>query len=412
MDVPTGSLVLSRCARRRIGRVVACIAVVASWTTVLRGSEYAGGGVIEPPVHLQDGTASVMVDGFVVDGDGVVATDGEPTSLDGIGMESAPYECPTCPDCPQGGHCRHGRHGIGLINRMLGPAQPRWVVQTDLLMLWQGNIPGRSLFSDVGTQQTVIGMDDLTPTMALAPRIGLFLNVDACHTLEANYFIVEGFSGSAELPLGETQYAMDNLAGLTYADIDSAFASSQAEFKSFELNWRRRANPTFTWLAGFRWVEWDENLRIVDTFTDEVFAQGIDVVDVGTGNNLYGGQIGLDAVLWEAFGRIRFDGVAKAGIFYNHACYQDTAVRGDRAFGDYAGQADQTAFVGEVGVYGSVRLTSWLSWRAGYNFFWLSGLALSGDQLDEVDQAEPTRGIDTNGSVLVQGVNTGLEARW
>jgi len=61
-----------------------------------------------------------------------------------------------------------------------------------------------------------------------------------------------------------------------------------------------------------------------------------------------------------------------------------------------------------------VRLASWLSWRAGYTLFWLSGVATSANQLSTTDLATnvPTATINTNGSVLLHGVTTGLEARW
>jgi hypothetical protein len=76
--------------------------------------------------------------------------------------------------------------------------------------------------------------------------------------------------------------------------------------------------------------------------------------------------------------------------------------------------ADQTAFVGEVGANASLRLTEWLSWRAGYTLFWLSGVASPASQFSTTDLAvdPPTATINTNGSVLLHGVTTGLEARW
>ncbi|MCX7415355.1 MAG: hypothetical protein NTY25_02525, partial [Planctomycetia bacterium] len=59
-------------------------------------------------------------------------------------------------------------------------------------------------------------------------------------------------------------------------------------------------------------------------------------------------------------------------------------------------------------------LTDWLSWRAGYSLFWLSGVAVPADQLTAVALAPTpsTPTINTNGSVLLHGVTTGLEARW
>jgi hypothetical protein len=65
-------------------------------------------------------------------------------------------------------------------------------------------------------------------------------------------------------------------------------------------------------------------------------------------------------------------------------------------------------------VNASLRITDWLSWRAGYSLFWLSCVATPSDQLSVTNVAvdPPIASIDTNGSVLLQGVTTGLEARW
>ena len=77
----------------------------------------------------------------------------------------------------------------------------------------------------------------------------------------------------------------------------------------------------------------------------------------------------------------------------------------------------QTSFFGEIGGNATVDLTNWLSWRIGYSVFWLSGVATPANQLS-VATVDPgtgnvaTNGINTSGSVLLHGVNTGVEARW
>jgi hypothetical protein len=111
-------------------------------------------------------------------------------------------------------------------------------------------------------------------------------------------------------------------------------------------------------------------------------------LDVSTGNSLYGGQIGMDVCLWNRpSSAIQINGVGKAGVFYNHASYQRTVGtfvqdgRDPEVLGPAAATADQTSFVGEVGVNASLRVTDWLSWRAGYTLFWLSCVATPADQL-------------------------------
>jgi hypothetical protein len=80
--------------------------------------------------------------------------------------------------------------------------------------------------------------------------------------------------------------------------------------------------------------------------------------------------------------------------------------------GPIAASAQQTAFFGEVGVFGTWQITDWLAWRTGYNFFWLSGVAVPVDQLATTDVNTNTATINTNGSVFLNGVQFGLESRW
>ena len=101
-------------------------------------------------------------------------------------------------------------------------------------------------------------------------------------------------------------------------------------------------------------------------------------------------------------------------MFGNTQAFQRTSVASTTpgVDGNVASVADQTAFFGDVGVNASMALTKWLWWRAGYSLFWLSCVATPADQLGLTDIGSLTTSIDTEGSVLLHGVTTGLEARW
>ena len=70
------------------------------------------------------------------------------------------------------------------------------------------------------------------------------------------------------------------------------------------------------------------------------------------------------------------------------------------------------AFFGEVGINSTIWLNRWLAWRLGYNFFWLQGVATAAEQFPLNSFGSDTASIDSNDSVFLQGVSTGLEARW
>jgi hypothetical protein len=250
--------------------------------------------------------------------------------------------------------------------------------------------------------------------MALGPRIGTIFNLDNVYAIEGNYFQAGLFNGDATtLPVAAPITLQENnINGKNFLPVDSAQLFTTSFIQSAELNWRRRTCTPITWIGGFRWVEWDQQMNI----TEYLGGKQNGFFNTATGNNLYGGQGGVDVALWnDNEGPVKVNAVGKAGVFYNNAFQRSYASYPGSTAPVYASAiADQTAFFGEFGVNSSVRLTNWLSWRLGYSLFWLSGVAVPASQLSTTDvNVKPaTATINTNGSALIQGVTTGLEARF
>lgn len=297
---------------------------------------------------------------------------------------------------------------------------PRWTGQIDALMLFMGNVPSQTFYVNQSTQQPVLNMNDAIGAMSAGPRYAVTWHRDACRALEVNYFQVGSFPGAAAVtaPPGTT-LASQTLGGVPFffSDVVSAELQTSAEIKSWEFNLRRGMGGPVTWIAGFRWVEWNQSMVITDEFFDsETGATGTDYYATTTGNNLYGAQLGADLMLWNRGNRFRVNGLAKAGVYYNHQAYQRATVISDSiGINDSVTASDDTAsFVGELAVIGEYRLTNWLSWRAGYTFFWLGGVAVPANQVELSDftTLPPTASISPYSSALLHGVTTGLEARW
>ena len=320
-----------------------------------------------------------------------------------------PTAGPSCTDAGCAADAHHSLSPRGTMNRILMPVTPRWVAQIDALMLWQGNLPSRVLYTERATGLPALDANQAQPPMSAGPRFGLFLNLDPVYSIEGNYFNVSSFAGQAATPVGT--FNKINLAGFgQFGPVAAAEVLTSASIQSAEINWRRRTCGPITWLGGFRWVEWNQEMLI-----GEVGTSGPFVFDASTGNDLYGGQVGMDLCLWNnQTGPIKVNGIGKAGIFYNNAYQRMAGIDFVNPPTLASAVADQTAFVGEVGANASLRLTEWLSWRAGYTLFWLSGVASPASQFSTTDLAvdPPTATINTNGSVLLHGVTTGLEARW
>jgi hypothetical protein len=307
------------------------------------------------------------------------------------------------------------------------PVEPRWQAQVDAIMLWQANVPSRVLYVDWPSGAPALDVNEAQSAMAAGVRYGLILNLDPVYAIEGNYFNVSSFNGSASTTGGS--YGQDNLAAPSIGpadgiDFTSAAVTTSGTISSAELNWRRRTGGPIVWLAGFRWFEWNQAMAVTDRFTlvpPPSEPPGSSSLDVATGNNLYGGQVGMDLCLWNrAAGAFQVNGLGKAGVYYNHAAYQRTTGSFVQEglppvqLGPASATADQTSFAGELGINASLRITEWLSWRAGYSFFWLTGVATPAAQLSvtNIKDSPPSAMIDTTDSILLHGVTTGLEARW
>ncbi|MFM8635151.1 MAG: hypothetical protein ACKOEX_10125 [Planctomycetia bacterium] len=307
--------------------------------------------------------------------------------------------------------CRHSSDSReGWINRFLDRCGCHsWTAQVDALMLWQGNIPSRPLLrQETAPGATVLDANQAQTKMGAGPRFGLFFNLDPCHSIEGNYFWVDGFDGERTVPAGSySTVTMPNPP--VPSPVSAATLLTTAQFKSAELNWRWKNNEVLTWLMGFRWVEWNQGAG----FGGQSGAGESFVVAGVTGNDLYGSQIGADLLIWDAGRRFRLNGVGKAGVFGNRAYQAAIGLNDSGVSGPVTVSGTQTSFFGEVGMYGDLAITRWLSWRTGYVLFWGTGLALPTENLSLVNFDTPTASrINITESVLVHGVTTGLEARW
>jgi len=384
-------------------------AVVAPPAARADGYVIEDGGLRQPAAYDEGyGGESVLVGpggsgSFETFGDPEPAEADETVVPEGFG---GGWLAPGCTEC--GGQGCTSCAGTGCGRGLCGPVCHRWAVQVDALMLWQGNIAGRPLFTNAAGV-TALDANRAYPPMSAGPRVGLFFFLDDTHAIEGNYFNVRPFNGS-DVTLPGQALTEQGIAGFSRPGFSGAQLLTSAAIQSAELNWRRRECwCPVTWLAGFRWVEWNQQAEII-----EYDGGPIGGFLAETGNDLYGGQAGLDIGLWNGGGPFTVNGVGKAGVFYNHA-YQRTASASPAGLAAAAAVADQTAFFGEVGINGSLRITDWLSWRVGYVFFWLSGVAVPVDQFatTNLTGGPPTATtINTNGSVFLQGVTTGLEARW
>lgn len=398
-------------------------AVLAAGATLAGSAAIAGNGTLQTVFsdHLADGNASSF-DGVLGDPESAASTlngrfgDERPA---GFPSDNPTTSCaaPGTADCC-GKSCVCDRDPPGLLQQLHACHEQSgacWIGRADALLLWRNAPPGGLIVGNnsiVGGNALSAGGMDSTP--AAGPRFSIFrVNKSTGNAIEATYLRAANFRSLR--PLGELsgQYELPTpgIYGNTGLPFDSANADLGARLQSFEFNRHHGITENIRFLAGFRWIEWQEQ------FSMQTYAGGAtaDSFQTNCYNDLYGGQIGLDANLLKTQW-IRFDSVVKAGVYSNVGAQSSLYVDAIGPTRVYASDSPLScAFAGEVGLNGVIPLSRRLDLRIGYFGLWLSGIAQPTQQLNgqQIVPGEPTVAtINSNGGVLVQGVSLGLEGRW
>lgn len=317
----------------------------------------------------------------------------------------------------------------GPVCHVLDPwgEDPLWSGRTEALLLWRSSPQGLPLFNTLGAggvvQGPALNAADFASGMAAGPRFTLFRHTGDDGAIEFNFLRVQSFTGTRYLAPDSGGYQLSDLEqGIFCCPTVDPFASVSgglsSSLQSFELNRRLPTDGRLQWLAGFRWVQWNERIGIDGTYAfDGVSTQSY---LTSTGNDLYGMQIGADSILYGLGSPFRIEGIGKSGIFYNRAVQgSSNAYSGDEFVPAYTltnrTSVDRAAFVGEIGATAVYDVCDWLTLRAGYAAFWLGGLALGSNQFEGqcLCPLDPIRSsTNTGGSVFVHGLTLGLESRW
>ena len=282
----------------------------------------------------------------------------------------------------------------------------RWsAVRVEALLLWR-DAPQSLPLVDFAAGGRALDARDLHAGGAAGPRFTLLSEDTDGEGSEIGYFDVASFQATREVPTVAAGYTtVDGLDGAAGTSIDGATAGLSSRIKSLEVIGRARTSQRWVSTSGFRWVEWQESFSLL-TGPERFGARAI--------NSLYGHQWGLEGVLWRPTTALALEGVAKAGI-YGNVSKQDSLLAGSGGLSSIATDTARVAFVGETGLTGTWQVREWLRARAGYQALWLGGIASATNQLQGQSLAagSPQRGsTNTGGSVVLQGVNLGLEAHW
>jgi len=320
-----------------------------------------------------------------------------------------------------------------------------WIARVEAIALWRSAPSSRPLFTTLNNYDpgppatgtlgpTVLDANQLTSDPLAAGRLSLG-RIDECgRGFDVGYLWAGNFYAQRSLPPITDGYALaapgiyNNSWGLVppAPPISGAEAQLVGSLQSAEINLREPLGWGATrFLVGFRWLQWRETFSLTDSYSDPMdpTVTGTDSWKTSCLNNLYGGQIGLDSMLWNSGKGMRLEGLVKAGAYYNAAnqssgySYVNTAPFQSPYATITVNSPATCSFVGEVGLTTVVPIRRNLDLRCGYFGMWLGNLAqptqqLSGQTLipNTVDPRQGT--LTTNGSLVLQGVSLGLEGRW
>lgn len=302
--------------------------------------------------------------------------------------------CPTQDEALQSPNC-------GCEDIQYGCCPPQWLVRAEAIVWDRAGLRSQVLGNAGGT---ALNMTALDPGWEAGPRLTLQKQnlLGTLWGLELVYFQIDGYQAAGTLT-DATSIATVPPINIAGANTTNFLFSSR--IYNAEANLRRGLTDRLTFLHGFRWLQFSENLNT------DIQVGGVSTAthNVNVDNHLYGYQIGADYRLWTPNTRWFVDAFGKAGIYGNWADQTTTTAGVGGALPAISANTSQVAFVGEAGIYGGYRIND--RWRAisGYNVLWLSGVADAPGQLATTNVATGAATVAMNGSPFYHGATFGLE---
>jgi hypothetical protein len=282
-----------------------------------------------------------------------------------------------------------------------------WTGRADAVMLWRNKPYSRELVTGGAGP---VNANQLESGMAAGPRIQLFRTDTYGNAIEFGYLGAWSFQSNRVLP--NSAYAASLIGTNTelFAFGDINLTSS---IQTIEINSRTpMAAGNVQFICGVRWLEWTESFLLNGTQVAGGGATTQKAWSSRTVNNLYGGQIGIDALLYSN-PWLRVESLLKGGAYWNDALsrrsFKTNGIGSETSAYDTPSPA---AFVGELGFTGVLPLTSNLDFRFGYLVFWLEGIAQPTQQLSQPVSTTGDPLVLQNSGTVIQGLTLGLEGRW
>jgi hypothetical protein len=185
-----------------------------------------------------------------------------------------------------------------------------------------------------------------------------------------------------------------------------ATAVYESDFHSPEVNlWLGETPWRFRPMLGVRWIAQSEDFQVFDTANpaNGGFAEMT--------NDLVGGQIGLQTILWQRAQWVRVQAIGKAGLYHNRMDLRAALNDGGATIASFDQTSSATSCCLDLGVTAIWQLTPHLNFHVGYTGLWLTEVGMVGDQNDNFDVLTGTGTLDL-GTISYQGGHLGFTLTW
>jgi hypothetical protein len=272
-----------------------------------------------------------------------------------------------------------------------------WTASADAMIMSRSGGKTSSLLLNAGTGGELLNAKNINFPWAAGPRVSIVgEDICCCCDVEASYFGIDGWSAvkSITVPAEKANFMVYNATAFVLDPGDVVNYYYISRLHSAEINLRHPIWERLSVLMGFRCVELHEELS--STVNDAVYLE--DNVD----NHLYGGQIGMNVAFVNSC-RYSIEGVIKAGVYGNNSDIT-MQIRDHIRLGD---TTNHTAALCEIGLVGIFQVTERLSARLGYQAMWLDGIAIAGDQVENLNPLNPKPYM--GGTLFYHGATAGFE---
>jgi hypothetical protein len=309
--------------------------------------------------------------------------------------------CDPCGGSPCCDELSCGECASGLFGVAWG-CEPMWVASAGAVFLHRSRPDQAPIVTPpTGTPGVTIGGADFGFGWDVGPDVSLMRRTASGYIIEGRYFNNRDANASFNIP-AITTFRVAGI-GVTILGGGSINGFYTTKLDSTELNIHVPVHSRVTLLTGFRWVELHDALRL-NIATPATFTNW------DLNNHMYGGQFGANFALTRPANPLKVNLVGKAGVYANDADNRFTST----IVGGSQDEDTATAFVGEVNLTASYRLTRHIALRGGYQVLWLDNVALASEAAaGTVQAAGGTRStINTDGRLWYNGALAGAEFIW